>query len=234
MRCSSPRDRWPSARCREARRRVHLAIGTGEDHRLARRGLHYPAGTHRRGADRPRPPGQVNAPGPHHVLRISGSVHARKTSSRGASITRVTRTRSMSVTAALFEVQGESGRSSAPEDPVCLEPLVGRAQPLWLQTAPAGAPVAAAPHQPGALEDTQVLADGGQAHREGLRQFGHRGFAARQPLDDCSPRRIGQCGEHIIEATNTTVNHMVEYRRSTQAPPVRSSWRSPKAVGDGR
>src|SRR5581483_3246535 len=77
------------------------------------------------------------------------------------------------------------------------EPLELRAQlrqPVGIDAVdalPAGLPV---DHQPGVLQDPQVLRHGGSGDREPSGELANRVRAADEPLEDGSPGRIRECG----------------------------------------
>ncbi len=78
--------------------------------------------------------------------------------------------------------------------------------------------IASAHHKSGALQDLEVLGDGGEADAERAGQIGDRGFAAREPGEDGAPRGIGEGGEGGAEmvgghlyVTSWLNNHLVKY-----------------------
>src|SRR6266496_2980680 len=126
--------------------------------------------------------GIVKPRGPHQHTRRSGSVHALKTSARGASKTRsMTSVRSAVVAAGLVlaamsppfplqlaQVVVQASEALLPETPIVLQPVRGVLEGTRLE--PAGPPLrlATARDQTGVLQHLQVLGDRGKAHREGL------------------------------------------------------------------
>src|SRR3990172_915993 len=162
------------------------------------------------------PTGQVKSLGPHHFLKRSGSVHACHTRSRGASNTRVM-TRSFDavpagVAVVLFgslpvlllaasmllllrlhfpQVVVQAIEPGFPMPAVTFHPIGHVAEGLGLE--PAGSPlgIAAPGDQPGPLEHLEVLRDGGETHRERLRQLGDRGLAPGEARQNRAPRGVG-------------------------------------------
>ena len=86
-----------------------------------------------------------------------------------------------------------------PEDPVARNPAGGILHGPPNETAAVHAAVPLPGQKPGALENLEVLGDGGERYVEGLGQLRHRGLAARQALQDRATGRIGQRREGRVE-----------------------------------
>src|SRR5882724_341084 len=145
--------------------------------------------------------GVVKPCGPHQRTSRSGSVHALKTSARGASNTRVMTSSRCAVSPAalllvtvscavmslavmsppvrllLAQIVLQAIQVLLPETAIVLEPIGGVLERTRLQLAGPPLRLATAGDQPGALQHLQVLGDGGKAHREGLRQLRDRRLA---------------------------------------------------------
>src|SRR5215211_4804650 len=136
--------------------------------------------------------------GPYHAATSSGSVHALKTCSRGASKMRVIRTSWSVLTSSVIgfsfaaQVRVEAVHLLLPGALARLHPCNRLVERLGVQ--PAGAPLrlAATHDQPGALEHLQVARDRGQAHRERLGELVDRRLALGQARQDRAPRRVGE------------------------------------------
>src|SRR3954453_2628593 len=131
--------------------------------------------------------------GPYHAATSSGSVHALKTSSRGASKIRVIRTswsapatgvESLTLLSSPAQVRIESIHSGLPGALARLHPLHRFVERIGLH--PAGAPLrlATADDQPRAFEHLEVTRDRGQAHRERLRQLVDRRLTLGETRQD--------------------------------------------------
>jgi hypothetical protein len=107
---------------------------------------------------------------------------------------------------------GEGVELPLPEDPVARDPESGLTHGPPSQTAAVDPAVPLPGQKPGALENPEVLGDGGERHVEGLGQLRHRGLAARQALEDRPAGGIGQRRESRIEGPGLILNHMVNYR----------------------
>src|SRR5712691_2767884 len=99
-----------------------------------------------------------------------------------------------------LEVGTQLVEALLPVAPVVLDPVGDVLERIRLE--PAGPPLrlAAALDQACALEDLEVLGDGGKAHVEGLRQFQDRGFARGEAREDRAPCGIGEGGKGGAEA----------------------------------
>src|SRR3954451_16575641 len=123
--------------------------------------------------------GALTPVGPQNWVRCSGSTRQRKTSSRGASKTRVTcRTCSVmgiSVRGGLqgAEVVVELVEALRPQPPVRLDPVHGGVQGGPFEVTGADLRLSAPGDQPRALEHLQVFGDPGQAQVERLGQLVH-------------------------------------------------------------
>jgi hypothetical protein len=60
-------------------------------------------------------------------------------------------------------------------------------------------PVALAVKEPGALEDVEVLRDGGQRNGKRRRELAHRDRATEEALDDSATRAVGERLKHGVE-----------------------------------
>ena len=82
------------------------------------------------------------------------------------------------------------------------------------------------PDQPRALEHPKVPRDGGRRDRERGRQVAHREAAARQPLHDGAPGRIGEGSECRVERGCFLINHVVNHRSGGNAAQARNDERA--------
>src|SRR5262245_38492062 len=166
----------------------------------------------------------VEAAQPYQRLTCSGLVHASNTSCRGALNTRVkTISRSdgsssastlslvLASTLFLLGLQGlqigvQAVQALFPEAAIAFQPVVDA--PECARLDPAGPPLrlATARDEAGALEDLQMLGDGGRADVEGLREFRYRRLTEREPRQDGAARGIGERRKRSAES--------VERRRS--------------------
>ena len=87
-----------------------------------------------------------------------------------------------------------------PKLAVALQPFGGSREGLGFEAAWAALCVAAAGNQAGALEDLEVLGDGGLAHGEGLGELGDGGLAGGEACEDGATGGIGEGGEGGVEA----------------------------------
>jgi len=101
----------------------------------------------------------------------------------------------------------EAPEVALPVFPVALEPGAGFGERLGFQTAWAALGVASAGDKSGALEDLEMLGNGGLAHGKRLGQFADGGLAARETPEDGAARGIGQGRESGIELCITTQLH---------------------------
>ncbi len=79
------------------------------------------------------------------------------------------------------------------------EPQVQDVEGTRSQAHGADATVLLRRDQSGALEETQVLHERWQRHRERCREFGHDGWGLRQPFHDGPARGIRENTEHGVE-----------------------------------
>ena len=86
-----------------------------------------------------------------------------------------------------------------PDPTVALDPIGRLGQRPRLQAPRPALRLAAAGNQPGALQDLEVLRDGGLAHVERLRQLGDGRLAAREARQDTPARRVGECRERGVQ-----------------------------------
>ena len=71
------------------------------------------------------------------------------------------------------------------------------------------------------LEDSYVLLDARKGHIEARGQIADRRIRPPKTLQNPSTRRIGECGERVVEPS-LILNHMVQYSRkplARQPPP---------------
>src|SRR2546426_1028685 len=151
--------------------------------------------------------GAVKCSGGNHSASCRGSVHARYTTSRGASNTRVV----VSVRSAggvvrllvrlfmrpvlslqLAQMAFQAIEALLPELAVTLHPIGGFLETLRLEPARPPLRIATARDEAGTLEDLEVLRDGGKRHVERLRQLGDRGLALSEAGEDRPSRGIGK------------------------------------------
>ncbi len=67
--------------------------------------------------------------------------------------------------------------------------------------------VTGAPNEPGVLEDLKMPGNRRLAYRERCGQLCYGGFAASEPTEDCSPRRVGQGEERGMELAGAYIVH---------------------------
>src|SRR5580704_18330758 len=151
--------------------------------------------------------------GPHHCARCLGSVHAEKTSSRGASNSRTPMIERASVSRStlffvamlvlLFTVLGILGLQLFQIDVEAVETLVEKAAVVFqpfvdaferLRLDAAGPPLrrAAAGDQAGAFQHLEMLRNRRKAHGEGFCQLRYRGLAQSQARQDGAPGGVGK------------------------------------------
>jgi len=87
-----------------------------------------------------------------------------------------------------------------PEFAVLFEPLTGFGEWGGGEAAGAALGVAVAGDEAGALEDFEVLGDGGLGHGEWLGQLVHRGFSQGEAGEDGAASGVGEGGERGVEA----------------------------------
>jgi hypothetical protein len=112
------------------------------------------------------------------------------------------------VAAGRREVRGELIELEFPEVPVVVDPLRRFSHRRRDEHGAPHAALAPNASQAGALEDANVLGDGGQAHVEPRGEVADRAVTGREPGDDRPPRRIGKGAEGGVEG-RVMVNHMV-------------------------
>src|SRR5437016_3722220 len=158
----------------------------------------------------------VKPRGHDHCARCCGSVQARNTSARGASnVRRIVSSRSATGAAALSwalaaissllalqpgEVGIEALEAPLPVAPIALGPVRHLPQRPRLEPARPRLRPAAADDEPGPLEHLQMLRDRRLAHAEGLRELHHARLPAGEAGEDRAARRVGECGEGLVEA----------------------------------
>jgi len=64
--------------------------------------------------------------------------------------------------------------------------------------------------EPGPPQNAEVLGDRRERHLEGRCQLSDRRFTARQPAQDCTPRRVGECAEDRVQGRRVILNHKVK------------------------
>ncbi len=79
-----------------------------------------------------------------------------------------------------------------PEAAIAFEPVVDGLEGGRLDPARPPLRLAAARDEARALQHLEMLGDGREAHVEGFRQLGHRGFARREPRQDGPARGVGE------------------------------------------
>src|SRR4051812_11560478 len=153
----------------------------------------------------------LNPSGPNHCTICFGSVHAWKTRSRGAAITRLsTISRSsaqvrrgsalMVVTFCLCrcEESFQTVEARLQGGAGVVEPAGGFGETLDIQPAWTLLPVASARDKAGALQHLQMLRHGRQAHREGYGDLLHGQIAVRrQAAQDSQPGRVAKRGKRL-------------------------------------
>jgi hypothetical protein len=108
----------------------------------------------------------------------------------------------------VVEIQLQLVELLFPELPVVIEPGHGIAHRRGDQPAAPAASVATAHHQPGPLEDPEVLAYRGQGHPERRRQLADRALLVPQSPQQPAASRVGQGAEDGIEGPSW-VYHVV-------------------------
>jgi hypothetical protein len=93
----------------------------------------------------------------------------------------------------------EAVKPPFPPASVLPDPPLGRAHGGWLQPARAHAPDLLRSHQSAVVQDSNVLPDRRQRHRQRRGKRTHRGRALAQAGDDCAATRVGQGVEHPVE-----------------------------------
>ena len=101
---------------------------------------------------------------------------------------------------------GEGVELPLPEDPVACDPEGGIFHRPPNETAPVDPAVSLPGQKPGALENAEVLRDGGERHGEGLGQLRHGGLAARQPREDRPAGRVRQGRKRRVEGAGLILN----------------------------
>src|SRR5919112_249297 len=143
--------------------------------------------------------GIVKPSGPHQRLTRSGSVHARNTSSRGTSKSRVTTSSSgrgsppvatLPLPPYLLQVVVQTIEAFFPETTVTLHPVGGLLQRPRLEPARPRLRHATARDQTGPLEHLQVLGDARKAHLKRLGQLLDGGLTGGEPNQDLPPGRV--------------------------------------------
>lgn len=86
-----------------------------------------------------------------------------------------------------------------PERAVLCDPVGGGREGLRVQPAVVNPPLFAFLHEPGVLENLQVLRNRGQRDLEGLGEVGHAELAEGEPGENRAPCRIGERGERAVE-----------------------------------
>src|SRR5262249_42481607 len=144
--------------------------------------------------------------GANQRAKCSGTVQASKTSSRGTANSRSSM-RSLAFSSAriarllpalrvqLLQVRAEAVEASVPERAIRFRPRHDLLGGCGLELAGPRLRFATAADQPGALEHAEVLAYRRAAHVERPRQLLHVGGPFGQPLQDRSPRRVGERGK---------------------------------------
>src|SRR3954453_2559661 len=173
--------------------------------------------------------------GTHHWRNSSASVHASNTTSRGPSIVRVT-TRSCSdvrstVVRSIVVVASAALRLSidlllpsslrddllqlvepgVPQPALLLDPRGLVLEAARAEPAGANASDLLGRHEPGLLEDPDVLAHAGEGHAERSGQIRDRRITPSQPLQDATPRGVREGRERGIESTAEILNHTVHF-----------------------
>src|SRR5882672_398208 len=165
--------------------------------------------------------GRLQPWGAYQRFSASGSDHARKTRSRGASKSRMMRT-SASVFAAarpiaflLFlegaEVMVEAVEALIPEPPVMFHPIGHLAEGAGAEAAGAPLGPAEAGDEPCAVQHLQVLRHGREAHLERPGDFEDRGLARGQARQDRAPGRVGEGRERGAQVLvgSHGLNHLI-------------------------
>ncbi len=98
-----------------------------------------------------------------------------------------------------------------PERLRVVEPAIHRTKPTHVELAALHAAMLHGGHQPGRLEDAQVLEDGRQRHVERLGQLADRRPAAGQPRQHGAARRVGERAKHRVQPGFLIHNQLVNY-----------------------
>jgi hypothetical protein len=80
-----------------------------------------------------------------------------------------------------------------------VKPQLGLAQPMERDAAGARAADLSRAHEPGLLEDAEVLHGGRQGHRQRPRELAHRGGTAAEALEHRSACGVRECMEQPIK-----------------------------------
>ncbi len=94
-----------------------------------------------------------------------------------------------------------------------VDPLRGGLHGLRGEAAAVNAAVDFALEKAGGFENAQMLGDGGEGKREGLRKLGDRGFALGEARENGAAGGVGEGGEGGVERGRGIVNHTVYYCR---------------------
>ncbi len=94
-----------------------------------------------------------------------------------------------------MQIIGEAIEALLPDDSIFFDPIGDLLERGGLEAAGAPLSFAAAGDEAGALEDFEVLGDGGHAHVEGGGEFGDGGFAGDEAGEDGAAGGIGESGE---------------------------------------
>ena len=91
------------------------------------------------------------------------------------------------------------------------EPALGLAEFVGTEPAAAGAADLLAVDEAGQFEHPQVLADGGEAHRERRRQFRHARRPGGEPFDHPPAAGIGEGVEDPVDRVDGLLKHVLQY-----------------------
>jgi hypothetical protein len=81
--------------------------------------------------------------------------------------------------------------------PELVEVCAQSADPVRVEPVDAAVARAAVDHQPGVLQNLEVLRDGGPADGQVAGQLANRTRAVGKPLEDRPPRRVAKCRQSI-------------------------------------
>src|SRR5438552_6429924 len=156
--------------------------------------------------------------GPHHFCRCCGCVNTSKIRSRGESKPRsmtssligISMTLSLAAMSLLLHMQFlqvlvQTIEPLLQDDAIALDPFVDLFERARLERRRPPLRLPAAGHKSCAFEHLEVLAHGGEAHVERLRDLGHRRATLRETRKNRTPRRVGEGPERDAEAVDSHV-----------------------------
>ena len=104
-----------------------------------------------------------------------------------------------------------------PEFFVALQPIHRSFQRTALELTAHHAAGLATHDEPGIFQNTEMLDESRQRHRERLRELADRTFAALEPGEHGTARGIGEGAENRVEPAGRIVNHKVKCERQSKS-----------------